>query len=190
VTASNQTIELRLPATGAYAIDTAHSSVEFVVRHLGLSRTRGRFSAFTGTVRVAEDPRSSSTEVSIDAGSVHTGDAGRDGHLRSGDFLDLERWPALTFHSTGVRRGRSDEWLVDGELTIRDVTRPVTLAVTYNGSVADPMAGERIAFSATAEIDREDFGLTWNKVLDTGGLLVGRTVRIELEVEAVRADVQ
>jgi polyisoprenoid-binding protein YceI len=175
-----------LPAPGDWKVDVSHTEVGFSVRHLGLAKVRGRFTAFDGTVHVADVPEDSSVEVTIEAASIDSRDAGRDGHLRGADFFDVENHPTLTFHSTGVRSSGSD-WLVDGELTIKDVTRPVVLEASFEGIGADPWGGSRAAFSAVTEIDREDWGLTWNAALEGGGFLVGKKVKIELEVELVRA---
>lgn len=170
---------------GTWALDPSHSTVGFSVKHLGISRTRGRFGDFAGTVQLADRPEDSSLEVAIQAASIDTRDEGRDGHLRSGDFFAVEEHPVLTYRSTGVT-GEGDRWQVEGELTIKGVTRPVALDVRFEGAGGDPWGGERAAFTASAEVNREDFGLTWNQVLDAGGLLVGRNVRIEIEVELVR----
>ena len=175
-----------LPAIGSWRIDPSHSSVEATVRHLGLSKVRGRFGSFTGTIDVADRPEDSSVEVSIDAASIDTREPARDEHLRSPDFLDVARFPTLDFRSTRVT-GSGSRWQVEGHLTIRGTTRPVRLDVTFEGLERDPWGGSRAAFSATAEIDREAFGLTWNQVLESGGVLVGKRVRVELEVEVVRA---
>ena len=173
-----------LPVAGTWAIDVSHSSVNFRVKHLGLAKTRGRFTSFEGTVEVGEDPLQSSVRVSIDAASVDTHDEQRDGHLRSADFFDVEHHPAITYRSTAVR-GSGDRWVVDGELTVAGVTRPVPLDVEFDGVAGDPWGGQRAGFTATAQVNREDFGLTWNAALEAGGLLVGKTVKIELDVEAV-----
>lgn len=174
-----------LPAPGTYNIDTGHSHVGFAVKHFGLSKVKGEFQKFDGTVTIAEDPTQSSVQVEIDADSFNTRDGQRDGHVKSADFLDVENHPTLTFRSTGVRAD-GDDWVVSGELTVKGTTRPVELRTEYEGSVRDPYGMDRIAFSASTEIDREDFGLTWNQTLDTGGLVVGKKVKIDLEVEAVR----
>ena len=175
-----------LPATGTWTIDASHSEVGFSVRHLGISKTRGRFGGFTGTLHVdAENPANSSVEVSIDAASIDTKDAGRDEHLRSADFFDAEQFPALTFRSTAVR-GSGADWVVEGELTIRGVTRPVTLETELVGLQRDPWGNDRVGFAATAEVNREEFGLTWNAALETGGVLVGRNVKIHLDIEAIK----
>lgn len=174
-----------LPAAGTYQLDTSHSVVEFVVRHLGLAKVRGRFNDFSGTISVGEDIADSSVEVSLDAASIDTRDAGRDEHLRSPDFLDVDNHTALTFRSTGIRQEGGD-WKVDGELTVVGKKRPVTLDVEFEGAANDPSGGNRIGFSAARKINREDFGLTWNQALETGGWLVGKDVKIELSVEGVK----
>jgi polyisoprenoid-binding protein YceI len=173
------------PAPGTYSIDTGHSYVGFAVKHFGLSKVKGEFQKFDGTVTIAEVPTESSVEVSIDAASFNSRDDQRDGHIRSADFLDVETFPQLTFASTGVRAD-GDGWVVSGDLTIHGVTRPVDLATEFEGAIDDPYGLERIAFSAETEIDRTDFGLTWNQTLETGGLVVGKKVKVTLEVEAVR----
>jgi polyisoprenoid-binding protein YceI len=174
-----------LPAAGEWAIDRSHSSVEFSVRHLMVAKVRGHFAHFAGTIRVAEAPQESQVEVTVDAASLDTGDPQRDEHLRSPDFLDVERYPTLTFRSARLE-GAGRQFRLHGELTIRGATRPVAVDVEYLGVVVDPWGRQRAVFSAATEIDREDFGLTWNAALETGGVLVGRNVRIEAEVEAVR----
>ncbi|MGH9277503.1 MAG: YceI family protein [Acidimicrobiales bacterium] len=174
-----------LPA-GAWDIDPHHSHVEFVTRHL-LSRVRGRFTDFDGAVVVDPDPARSSVEVSIRAASISTHHDDRDAHLRGPDFLDVDRYPELTSRSTAVSPLDPDgRFRVEGDLTIRDVTRRMVLDTDFLGWSADPWGGTRAAFSARAEIDRDDFGAGWDIILDTGGLLVGKKVQLELEVEAIR----
>lgn len=176
-----------IPAAGTYAIDTAHSTVEFVARHLMISKVRGRFTDVAGEIRIADVPEESSVEVTIGTASVDTGEAGRDEHLRGPDFFDVAGYPTITFRSTGVALAKGGHWTVDGELTIRGVTRPVTLDVEFEGSSPSPWGDQRIGFTASAEVDREDWGLTWNQALETGGVLVGKKVRIELGVQGIRA---
>jgi polyisoprenoid-binding protein YceI len=176
-----------LPAAGTWTIDGSHSSVEFVVRHLMVSKVRGRFEAFNGEIEVGERPEDSKVAVAISAGSVSTGDEGRDGHLRSADFFDAEQFPTITFRSTGVRPV-GKQWAVDGELTVHGESRPVTLDLEYQGSLTDPFGNDKAVFSASTEIDREEFGLTWNQALESGGVLVGKKAKIEIEVQAVRND--
>jgi polyisoprenoid-binding protein YceI len=171
-----------------WTIDTGHSAVHFGVRHMMFTKTRGRFTRWNGELRLdPADLTRSSVEVSIDASSIDTGDAQRDGHLKSADFLDVEKFPALTFRSTGVQDLGEGKLRVDGELTIRGVTRPVLLETEYAGRVKDPWGNERAGFTARAAIDRTDFGLRWNMPLEGGGLVVGNKVEIELEIEAVAA---
>lgn len=185
-TTPTRTIDgVELPAPGTWTIDVSHSSANFKVKHLGLGRTRGRFTRFEGAVEVAENPIESTVTVTIDAASVDTHDDGRDEHLRSADFFDVPNHPSITFRSTGVR-GSGDSWKLDGELTIAGVTRPVRLDVGYEGVTTDPWGGTRAGFTATTEVNREDFGLTWNAALEAGGFLVGKNVAIELEVELLR----
>ncbi|MDQ3708846.1 MAG: YceI family protein [Actinomycetota bacterium] len=172
------------PAPGSYQIDPSHSSLEAVARHLMVSKVRGRFGDFGGTIVVADDVTQSRVEVEIDAASINTHDVQRDGHLRSDDFLDVERFGKLRFVSTQVERVGSD-WKVRGDLTIRDVTQAVTLDVSYLGQLSDPWGNTRAAFSATTQLDRESFGMTWNQALEAGGVVVGKTLNIELEIEAV-----
>ena len=177
-----------VPAPGTYALDPSHTDVAFVARHLMVTKVRGRFSSFEGSVTIGQDPLASSVAVAIDAASIDSRDEQRDGHLRSPDFLDVERFPQLAFRSTSVRHLGADRFAVDGELTVRDVTRPVTLDMELDGVVGDPWGGTRMAFSASTELDREAFGLTWNVALESGGVLVGKKVRIEIEGQAVRQD--
>jgi polyisoprenoid-binding protein YceI len=179
---------IEIPAPGTYAIDPSHTHVGFAVRHLMVSKVRGRFAGVSGTINLAPDPLDSSVEATIDMASIDTRDEQRDAHLRSPDFFDVEKYPTMTYRSTAVRPTGKGQWLVEGELTLHGVTRPVPLEVTFEGAGADPWGGVRAGFSAKAEIDREDFGLTWNQVLETGGIAVGKKVNIEIEVEAVRQD--
>jgi polyisoprenoid-binding protein YceI len=173
------------PEVGTWAIDVTHTVIGFTARHLMASKVRGAFHAFSGEIRIGETPEDSSVEVAIDAASINTGADDRDGHLRSPDFLDVENHPEMTFRSTGVRREDGD-YLVEGELTIREVTKPVTLDLEYHGVATDPWGNAKAMFSATTEIQREDWGLTWNAPLETGGWLVGKKVQIELEIQAAK----
>lgn len=175
-----------VPAAGSYALDPSHSQVGFAVRHVMVSKTRGRFSDFAGTIEIGENPLESSVAVTIQTGSVDTRDEQRDGHLRSGDFFDTEAWPTMTYQSRSVRQVGEGRYIVDGDLTIKGVTKPVPLELNFEGGAADPWGGVRIGFSAKAELDREAFGLTWNQALETGGVLVGKKVSIEIEAEAIR----
>jgi polyisoprenoid-binding protein YceI len=177
---------LTVPTAGTFAIDPAHTRVGFVARHLMVSKVRGAFTSATGTITVAEDPLRSSVEVEIDAASIDTGVADRDGHLRSPDFLNVEAHPVLTFRSSSVLEPKGNEFRLAGELTIRGVTRPVELEVEFEGLAKSPWGQEVIGFSATTEIDRDEFGITWNQALETGGVVVGKKVKIEISAEATR----
>lgn len=173
------------PEADVYEIDPSHSVIEFVVRHMGLAKVRGRFNEFSGTVRIGDNLQDSSAQATIRADSIDTRDENRDQHLRSADFLDVEQYPTLEFRTTGLRQ-EGDEWLVDGELTVVGETRPVSLSVDFEGGASDPWGNERIGFSASTTINREDYGLTWNQALETGGWLVGKEVKLEASVEAVK----
>jgi len=175
-----------VPEAGAYAFDVGHTTIEFVGRHLMITKVRGRFTDFSGEIVIGESPADSSVNVTVQTTSVESSDEKRDGHLRSPDFLDVEQFPTITFRSTGVDVNRDGTAKVAGDLTVKDVTRPVTLDVEFDGAQADPWGGQRLGFSAHTEIDREDWGLTWNVALETGGMLVGKKIRLEFNVEAVR----
>ncbi|HWB79615.1 MAG TPA: YceI family protein [Nannocystaceae bacterium] len=169
-------------------IDPSHSSVGFAVRHLMVSKVRGRFVDWRGTFGYDEnDPTKTSVDIEIDAATIETKDDKRDAHLRSADFLDAEHHPKLTFRSNGVKRIDEENFEMVGDLTIRGVTRPVALAVEYAGRTKDPWGGDRIGFSAHTSISRKEFGLEWNVALEAGGVLVGDKVEIQIELEAIRA---
>ena len=174
-----------IPVPGVYRIDPVHTQVAFVARHLMITRVRGRFNDVSGVIIVEDDPERSSVMVEIDVTSVDTGNTDRDAHLRSADFLLAEAYPAMSFRSTAVAPGDADTWTVTGDLTLRGVTRPIDLRVEFDGASASPTGEQRISFHATADIDRDAWGLTWNQALETGGLVVGRQIHIELEVQAV-----
>ena len=175
-----------IPTSGTFNIDPSHTEVGFVARHLMVTKVRGRFSDFSGDITIADDPLESSVAVVIQAASIDTRDEQRDAHVRSAELLDTEQFPTLEFRSTGVTHTKGDRFAVTGDLTVRGVTRPVVLDLTVDGVVQDPWGNQRLAFSAETELDREDFGLTWNVALETGGVLVGRKVKIEIEGQAVR----
>lgn len=170
-----------------FVIDQAHSTVGFVVRHAGIGKTRGSFGEFEGAIEFDEVGKwaGSSVEVTIDAASVDTANEGRDNHLRSPDFFEVEKFPTWTFKSTDVYGG-TDEFNVAGELTIHGVTEPVVLDVTFEGTVVDPAGDERVAFEARTTISRKKFGLTWNAAMEAGGFLVGDRVNVVLEIEAIK----
>ncbi len=176
------------PSTvSTWSIDPAHTEVGFEVKHMMFAKVRGRFTDLEGTIRMAPLGEESAASVVIRTASIDTGQEQRDEHLRSADFFDVENFPELTFEGTSLRR-EEGRLVLSGDLTIRDVTRQVELEVKESGRGLDPWGKERIGFSATAKIDRRDFGLTWNQALETGGILVGTDVKIVIELQAVRAD--
>lgn len=177
--------DTEFPVAGTWTIDPAHSTVEFTAKHLMVAKVKGTFGSFDGTLHIAEDPVASSATVSIDAGSVDTGVEQRDDHLRSADFFDAGNHPELMFSATRFEHVAGNEWKLYGDLTIRGVTRPVVLDTEYNGTAADPWGGHRAVFSAETRLDREKWGLTWNQALETGGWLVGRELKVAVDVEAV-----
>lgn len=174
-----------------WTLDPTHSQVEFSVKHMMFTTVRGRFAGVEGTVELDQDnPADSSVEVDIDAASLDTRVEDRDNHLRSADFLDVEKHPKLTFRSSKVEGSVGTpgaEFKVTGDLTIRGVTREVTLDAKFEGTGTDPWGGTRAGFSASTKIDRRDFELTWNQALETGGVLVGHDVKIDLQVQVVQA---
>jgi polyisoprenoid-binding protein YceI len=175
---------VELPAPGRWEIDPGHAELAFIGRHFMLTKVRGRFTGVSGVIEVAEDPGASTVEVIIDMASVDSGSQARDEHLRSADFFDVASHPHATFS------GRAANWrgargLLVGELTVRGVTRPVTLEASYVGYAADPWGGHRAVFAASGTLNREDWGLTWNMPLPGGGLLVSTQIRIEIDLEAV-----
>lgn len=185
---AEQTLERSNAAVAAttWSIDPAHSEVGFAVKHLMVSTVRGRFGAVTGTVVLDEaNPASARIEAAIDVASVDTGAAQRDEHLRSDDFFNAAAYPQITFRSTGVS-GSDDDWKVAGDLTIRDVTRSVTLDVEFLGRGPDAWGGERAGFTARTKINRRDFGVNWNGVIEAGGVVVGDPVSITLDIQLVK----
>jgi polyisoprenoid-binding protein YceI len=173
-----------LPASGRWVIDPGHAEVAFIGRHFLLTKVRGRFTGVTGAIVVAEEPGESTAEVTINMASVDSGSQARDEHLRSADFFDAARHPTATFAGR-VTRWEGTRGFLHGELTIRGITRPVTLAAEYLGHAADPWGGQRAVFTAAGTVNREDWDLTWNMPLNGGGLLVSTEIRIEIDLEAV-----
>ena len=171
---------------GTWAVDAAHSSVEFQARHLMVTKVKGRFSSFRGTLHIADDPLQSWLEASVDLASVETHDEKRDDHLRSPDFFDVDNHPEMTLVSTGIRPD-GDHYVLSADVTVRGVTRPVELRLEFNGVGRDPWGGKRAGFTATAEVNRKDWGLEWNVPLDGGGVLVSDKVKIIIEVQAVKS---
>ncbi len=172
-----------VPAPGTWQIDPAHSSVEFVGRHLMVTKVRGSFSDVAGTIDVAENPLDSHVSVSIATDSISTGAADRDGHLKSADFFDVENNPTMTFESTSVR-SKGSGWVLEGDLTIKGVTNSVALDFDFLGLIDDPWGNPKAAFSASTEIQRSDWDLNWNVALETGGVLVSKNITIEIEIQA------
>ena len=177
--------------TSTWTIDASHSLVEFSAKHMMITTVKGRIADVRGTLTIDESrPEASSVEVEFDAASIDTRADQRDQHLRSADFLDVERFPKITFRSRRVEGAAATEgatFRIVGDLTIRGTTREVTLDATYEGAGRDPWGGDRISFSATTKIDRRDFGLTWNAALEAGGVLVSNDIKIHIEAQAVRA---
>jgi polyisoprenoid-binding protein YceI len=172
-------------------IDAAHTGINFSVRHMVVSKVRGHFAKYTGAIQLDEAELTRSTvQVTIDAASIETGVADRDKHLRSADFFDVANFPYLQFRSKSIVRIDDVRYYVIGDLTIRDVTREVRLEAEYGGRAKDPWGNERVGFTAKVSLDRKDFGLKWNQVLEAGGVLVGDQIDIDIEVEAVRPAVQ
>ena len=171
---------------GPWEVDTAHSSVEFEARHLMVTKVKGRFTSFEGTLHIAEDPLQSWLEASVDLASVETHDENRDAHLRSPDFFDVENHPKMTLVSSGLRPD-GDHYVLSADVTVRGVTRPVEFRLEFHGVEQDPWGGERAGFTATAEVNRKDWGLQWNVPLDGGGVLVSDKVKIVIEVQAIKS---
>jgi polyisoprenoid-binding protein YceI len=170
--------------TRTYAIDPAHTTTAFVVRHMMIAKVRGHFNAVTGSIVLGPAGNvPASIEATVDVASIDTREPQRDGHLKSADFLDAEKFPQLTFRSTRIE-GSGDAFRVYGDLTIHGTTREVAFETTFEGAGTDPWGNARVGYEATAKISRKDFGLNWNQALETGGVLVGDEVRIELSVEA------
>jgi polyisoprenoid-binding protein YceI len=178
-----------LPPPGPWTIDPAHSSVSAVAQHLGISSVRGRFTEFTGRIEIApDDVAKSRVEAVIRAASLDTGNGMRDNHLRSADFLDIEKYPEITYRSTGLTAVGPDRFTVHGELAMRGVVRPVDLDLAYLSTGSDPWGGTRAAFRATTELRREDFAMNYNQVIQAGVALIGTTLKVELDIQAVQGD--
>lgn len=177
---------VELPPPGVWNIDPAHSSVATVAQHLGISSVRGRFTEFGGRIKIATRPEHCRVDAVIDAMSIDTGNSMRDKHLRSPDFLDAERYPEITYHSTGVSQSGPDRWTVRGELSLHGVVRKVALDLSYLGTGPDPWGGVRAAFRATTELRRDDFAMNYNQVVQAGVAAIGTTLRVELDIQAVR----
>jgi polyisoprenoid-binding protein YceI len=171
---------------GKWVVDPSHSNVEFVVRHMMVSKVRGRFNAFSGEVEISENLADSKVTASIETASVDTRDENRDGHLKSADFFDADTFPTLNFVSTSLTP-KDGEYLLTGDLTVKNVTKSVSFNLEFNGTGPDPYGGVRSGFSATTKISRKEFGLTWNALLETGGAVVSDEATIHLEIELTKA---
>jgi polyisoprenoid-binding protein YceI len=179
---------VELPPPGVWTIDPAHSMVSAVAQHLGLSSVHGRFTQFGGRIAIAEDPLRSSVEAVIEAASIDTGNAMRDGHLRSPDFLDADVHPKLTYRSTGLTPAGENRWTVHGELAMHGLTRPVDLDLSYLGTGPDPWGGVRAAFRAVTELRREDFAMNYNQVVQAGIAAIGTTLKVQLDIQAIQGE--
>lgn len=172
--------------SGVWTLDKNHTTIGFIAKHLMVTKVRGKFETYEVKVDVAEDPTESRIEAAIDVASLTTGVEDRDIHLHSADFFDVESHPTMRFISRGIELD-GDEWMITGDLTIRDTTCPVTLSAIYEGTAVDPWGNTHVGFSARAKIDREDWGLSWNAAIEGGGWLVSKDVTIEIEGQLVRA---
>ena len=173
--------------SGDYTLDTSHTRLGFSARHAMVTTVRGSFPSFEGTAKIdTANPAASSVSLSIDVAGIETGNADRDGHLRSGDFFDAEQFPTITFTSTEVVREDESTWQITGDLTIKGVTKPVTIEFESTGSARDPFGNLRVGFEGATSINRKDWGLTWNAALETGGVLVSEKIKLEFDVSAIQ----
>jgi polyisoprenoid-binding protein YceI len=173
--------------SGEYTIDTAHSRVGFVARHAMVTKVRGSFDEFEGSIHLdGDNPENSSGTVTIQAKSINTRNSQRDDHLRSNDFLDMDNQPEITFASTGIKQTGDADFVVSGDLSIRGVTKPVEIAFEYTGTATDPFGNERVGLEGSVVINRKDFGVSWNAALEGGGVLVSEKVTLEIEVSAIK----
>jgi polyisoprenoid-binding protein YceI len=186
ITMTTSTAAATVPGyvAGTWEIDPVHSEVGFVARHMMVSKVRGRFTSFSGELVLAEDPLQSSVTATIDLTSIQTGNEQRDQHIRSADFFEVDKYQTMTYRSTGVRPD-GDNYVLEGELTLKDVTKPVELSLELNGFGPDPFGGTRAGFTASTEINRRDFGVNFSAPMETGGVVVSDKVTIQLEIEAV-----
>jgi len=173
-----------LPA-GTYTIDASHSRVGFSARHAMVTKVRGSFNDYTGSAVVADGAATISIDINV--ASVDTRSADRDGHLQSPDFFDVANFPKLTFSSTSVKDAGSDKLVVEGNLTIKDVTKPITIEFEYSGTAVDPYGNARYGFEGSSDINRKDFGLVWNAALETGGVIVSDNIKLEFEISTILA---
>lgn len=183
---ATQTLETAIPTTETWSLDASHTQVGFAVKHLMISNVKGRFPKISGSIALDAARSNPTVDIQIEAGSIVTGDSKRDAHLRSADFLDADVHPVIHFHGQRIDGNVDSKFALHGELTIRRITRPVTLYVINGGRITDPWGNDRVGYTATAAIKRKDFGLEWNLALEAGGVLVGDEVRITIETELVR----
>jgi polyisoprenoid-binding protein YceI len=182
------TLTVPTTLTGTYAIDPTHSRIGFVARHAMVAKVRGSFNEFEGSGYFdAENPANSTLQLTIQAASIDTRNADRDAHLRSNDFFDMEQYPQITFTSTAVEQVDPETYRVTGDLSMKGVTRPVTVELEYTGAAVDPYGNQRIGLEGKAVVNRKDWGITWNAALETGGVLVSENVTLEFEVSAIRS---
>lgn len=180
------TTDATMIPTGTWTVDPTHTTVGFVARHMMVSKVRGSFAAFTADITIADDPLASTLSAEVQMDSIDTGNEDRDNHLRTNDFFDIANHPTMTLRSTGFSVD-GDDYVMDADLTIRGVTRPVRFELEFDGIGQDPWGGTRAGFSARTTINRKDFGIEWNTALETGGVLVGEKVQIELDVQLVKS---
>jgi polyisoprenoid-binding protein YceI len=182
-----RTVEgVELPKPGTFVLEPAHTTIGFVARHLMVTKVRGHFQDFTGSITIGDTLEDTSAEATVQTASVTTGSTERDAHLKSGDFFGVEENPVISFRTVRILKHSGNDFRVLTELTVNGVSKEVEFSVEYDGVVIDPWGGERIGLSATAEIDREDWGMGWNVALETGGVLVSKKIKIEIEAQAVR----
>jgi polyisoprenoid-binding protein YceI len=188
-TATASAVDPALAAlTGTYTIDPSHSSIGFTVRHAMVTNVRGSFGDHEGTLTLnGDNPHHSTASIDVKIASVDTGIADRDGHLVSGDFFDAEKFPLMTFRSTHAEQLGGDRYRITGDLTIKDITRPLAIDLEFNGSATDPYGNERVGFEGSADILRSDWGLTWNAALETGGVMVSDKVKLNFDISAIKA---
>ena len=174
-----------LPVAGAWEIDPGHTDLAFIGRHFMVTKVRGRFTDVEGTLTIGDTVEASTATATIRTASVSTGSADRDGHLTSPDFFDAATYPEITFVATGVQ-AVGGEYVLTGDLTIKDVTKPVSLPVEFEGVATDPFGNQRAGFSASTDVEREEWGLTWNAALETGGVLVSKKIKLQLDISAIK----
>ena len=173
--------------TGDYTIDPAHSVIGFTARHAMVTNVKGSFNEFEGTLHLdGSDPSSSTASLDVNLDSIDTGSADRDGHLKSGDFFETEKYPAMTFRSTRAEARGGDDYRITGDLTIRDITKEISIDLEFNGSATDPFGNERVGFEGKSEILRSDWGISWNAALETGGVLVSDKIKLTFDISAIK----